>query len=164
MDGSISPGQQYDRAAIEAAARNMGIVPGDPAYPLIGLMLTTTDNLMIATDQVKSVPEEIRAEIDAAIRALDERARKPVSDDDIRKIVIGASRGAAEAAHALAQSATWRTILWGTLMAVVLLTLAFFAGWEWRASTPRTYDGCVIDKGKQFCYDWTGAVATSPGK
>jgi hypothetical protein len=45
MDGPV----EIDRSAIESAARNMGIVPGDAAYPFVQLMLQMHDKASAET-------------------------------------------------------------------------------------------------------------------
>jgi hypothetical protein len=44
MDGRVPQDSTAGQAAIEVAARNMGIVPGDPAYPFVQFMLRLADD------------------------------------------------------------------------------------------------------------------------
>jgi hypothetical protein len=80
VDGPVP--SDPERAAIEAAARDMGVVPGDPAYPFFRWMLRTSD-------AVTAAPAEVRQEVAPLLAEVRAMARRPmISDGQIRTVIL----------------------------------------------------------------------------
>ena len=140
-----------DRAAIEAAARDMGIVPGDPAYPFVQFMLRSAE-----ANAVEHQEHEARL-----VRLLD-RAEQQASGQLARAAV-------AELPIAIKQAVLQQFRLWavaGGVGLVLAVGAGIGVGWWYRGDThivagvtggaPRCDDN---SDGSRLCwipvYEWT---------
>lgn len=144
MDGPVST-RDPSRAAIEAAAINMGVVPGDPAYPFLQSMLRIGDQA-----------EQDRRGHEARIGELLDRAEKQASGN-LFHIALRELPGAIDR---LVVSRYRRMLLMWAGLTVAVGIVAGLVGYY--IGHPRLmYENCVAQDGGIACSGWR---VLPPGK
>jgi len=126
-----------DRAEIEAAAREMGIIPGDPAYGFVQTML----RLLETTERINS------------------RAAQPISDQQLREFTHGAVRLMETMLLRRMVQVNRGMVLGAIAVAMLCLGAGFGAGWITRGGAPSLI--CADQRGGRLCWVWT-APPTEP--
>lgn len=135
-----------DASAIEIAARDMGIIPGDPAYGFVQFMIGSAK----AHAQAQSAHE-------AALAQMLDRAEKQAGGQ-LARIAAFELPGAVER---LVLVQFRRMVALVALCVVAVAVLGFGAGWWWRATEIEhvAVSGCVPSpqaSGEAFtCTFWT---------
>jgi hypothetical protein len=125
---------------MDAAARDMGIVPGDPAYAFyIGL---------------RRLYAEQQAGFAQAVAAL-KSAQRPIGDEDIRRVSKASADGAWRVTTGLVRAHIWRNILIAVAASLLLLIGAFGAGY-WFHGSQQLVAG--VSAGGQECYEQQGGT------
>jgi hypothetical protein len=125
---------------MDAAARDMGIVPGDPAYAFyIGL---------------RRLYAEQRAELAQAIDAI-KAAQPKITDEQCKAMSKAAADGAWRVTASLVQAHIWRTILIAVAVSLLLLIGAFGAGYWFRGSQQLV---AGVSAGQQECSQQQGGT------
>jgi hypothetical protein len=142
MDGPV-PRSETDRAMVEAAARDMGVVPGDPAYPFMQAMLRLSDELAAREDRTIAAVQKLLT--DAQTVAGGEIARNAATlfpqkmDSIITRRMVQLNRAAM-----------------GFFMLLVLVLGLMGFGLGWYISRPYSALECQDQTdGSRLCYMWT---------
>jgi hypothetical protein len=135
-----------DAAAIEAAARDMGIIPGDPAYAFVQCMLRVAAGVSAAAAEVPDETQQrvapVLAQMKAATAVIEKAAARPMmTSDQIRFDVLPKLLAAFEG--------FW--IIVGVVVALGMGAIGFGAGW-WQFSAPP--ETCEPQAGGVVCWHW----------
>jgi hypothetical protein len=125
---------------MDAAARDMGIVPGDPAYAFY--------------TGLRRLYAEQQAGFAQAVAAL-KSARRPIADEDLRRLSKASADGAWRATAGLVQAHIWRSILIAVAASLLLLIGAFGAGY-WFHGSQQLVAG--VSAGRQECSEQQGGT------
>jgi anti-sigma-K factor RskA len=176
MDG---PDRHPDdhRAQIVAAARDMGIVPGDPVYSFVQFMLSMAaamaddrrdheDRLQQLLKQAEKQSERQIAEFEALMAAA---KQPPAGLTDKQAAAIGRQLlGGCEAwSRRLVRASLWRS--WALLAVAALAVLVLGIGIGWRLYAPPAELTCADQTdGSRICYMYarlpTPQAGTARGK
>lgn len=144
---------ELDRSVMEAGLND------DPLrHPLAALALFLRAQRQLYVDDKAAREQQIAA------------SRRPIGDEDMRRLTRAAANGAERRAAELARAANWRTQLLGGIAALVLIGGAFGAGWYWRATPAQAaVTNCVRAPqpagGEAYsCLFWTRLPAGSSGR
>jgi hypothetical protein len=146
MDALTHHDPAPDASAIETAARDMGIIPGDPAYGFVQFMIRSAEADTLAR----------KAHVATLAQMLD-RAEKQAGGQLARTAAFELPG----AVDRLVLIRFWWLVALAMLGVVALAGLAFGAGWFWRATEVEnvTVSGCVPSpqqSGQAFtCTFWT---------
>jgi hypothetical protein len=144
MDGLV-PSSQPGRDEIEAAARAMGVIPGDGAYPFVQWMIAERDDL--------------KAEI-AAHRAKLDQVKAVFTDDQLDELArrLAASFGAWAGHVRRSLDRATVAIHLGSVAAALIVGLG--VGW-WVFSPPSGY-ACDTQRGGYVCFVWLKPATQPP--
>jgi hypothetical protein len=145
VDGLAQSKPVTDRAAIEAAARDIGVVPGDPAYAFVQLMLQTKDDH--ATEHVAH---------EARLAKLLDRAESVAGGQLARTAAMELPR----AVERLVLQRFRVMVLVTAGVMVALFGAGFGAGW-WAGRGPDLQ--CSDQDGGRICYVWQVPPAKGAG-
>jgi hypothetical protein len=137
MDGAVQH-PSSERDAIEAAARDMGVVPGDPAYPFVRWM---------------------QGAVDTHAREHREHERRLAQLLDRSEKMAGGQLGktaAAELPAAIDRLVLQRyRVLVVRAAAVIVAAFGLGMGVHWRFTPPAPKLTCEEQQGGRVCYVWT---------
>jgi hypothetical protein len=144
MDGPV-PAPKTDRVAIEDAARNMGIVPGDPAYAFVQFMLQRQDD--------HAAEHQVHEE---RLAKLLDRAETVAGGQLARTATLELPRAVD---RLVAQRFSVMAVAAAVTM-IAMVALGFGAGW-WIYHLPDLQ--CLDQAGGRVCFVWTSPPVKEAG-
>jgi len=143
-----------DRAAIEAAGREMGIVPGDPAYPFVRFMIGMADahaaRLAQLLERIETMSDHQLAAITAFAAAAEKVAGRPlIATHQVQNNLLPPLLAAFERARVI-------------ITALLLIgAVGVGMGVQWWRTPALACDGATAD-GRRICYRFDGPPPAAP--
>lgn len=133
---------------MDAAARAMGIIPGDPAYGFY-------KNMRHMVDEIRDVPGEVAKELAKVVPPLLDQMKPAITADDIKALTCAAGRNATYEISRSIDRAVVQRYRWWFWGAAVGLVLTFGIGYGvgyWGARPAGTK--CEAQRRGVVCWYW----------